>query len=158
MAKIPYKHYFLVLIAGIIFAVLNQGFGYLVWEYLFGDQIKNIQGLWRDMNSAEVRNLPPIASLIAGLAVACLVSKIPLSEKCCCPYMRGICIGFKIFLIAGLANAIMWYAYSPIPKVVFNASVIHHLLSFVLGTVVVSRIVGESAGWCETSGSKSKKK
>ncbi|MDX1949788.1 MAG: hypothetical protein SFT90_04740 [Rickettsiales bacterium] len=135
-------------LAILAFAVIGTAIAYGVWEvFKSGWNTKELKHMWRPQ-SAPHWQFMPVAHLFQAIIFVCLYKCLGKALSCCpCPFMRGGKFGFKIWLIASLADAPFWFIAEKINTNVIAISLIDTFLTFVIGGAIASKILGNI--WCE---------
>lgn len=135
-----------ILVAGIIYAVIAQISGFLVWGNLFENDIKATMSLWRAPDDPLMMYGLIIGNLVTGLAAACLFAKFAKGSCCDNPVKTGLCYGFKLWLILGIGQGVAWYGYSPVPVSLLWAVLIHQGIANILGGIIFAFVIKGKMG------------
>lgn len=131
------------IIAGLLYGVVSEIFGMLVYGMLFAGVMRDTAQLWRPMTDPLMTIGMPITDLCAGLLVSLgfvwLNKSIPGTGA-----KKGINFALILFLITRLGGEVMWYTMAPVPFTFVLAGWIHGLAVAVCGGAVLGAVYGKT--------------
>jgi hypothetical protein len=131
------------IIGGVVFGILGEIFGWLIYGACFKDAVTAVSQFWRPMDSLYWRVGMPLVDIFAGLMIAlgfALFYKGIPGEG----IKKGLVFGLILWLMSRVPGELFWYVMSPIPFSLVIAGWIHGILVAAIGGMVLAAIYGKS--------------
>ncbi|MBI2890835.1 MAG: hypothetical protein HYY13_08620 [Nitrospirae bacterium] len=127
------------IVGGLVFGVISELAGWLVYGVLFASAMEQTAGIWRPMDSAYWRIGMPLTDLFSGLMVALgfavLHKGIPGEGA-----KKGVIYGLILWLITRVAGELFSYSMLPVPFTVVVAGWTHGLIVALVGGAALGAI------------------
>ncbi len=130
-------------VAGVVWGIIGQFFGWLVYGVLFAAYWDKTSSFWRPMESLYWKLGMPLTGIFSGLLVALayaiLYKGIPGTGA-----TRGLVFGLILWFVSRVPGELFWYVMSPVPFMLVIAGWLHGLIVGVLGGLALGAIYSKS--------------
>jgi len=131
------------IVGGIVFGIIAEILGWLVYMVLFGKWVEQSSHLWRPFESLYWRVGMPLTDLLLGLMMALgyalLYKGIPGTGL-----GKGVAFGLIMWLISRVPGELFMYVMTPEPFILVIAGWLHGIITMVLGGLAIAAIFGKS--------------
>jgi hypothetical protein len=131
------------IIAGVVWGIIAEVLGILVYGVLFAAWWDPTSPIWRPMSSLHWKLGMPLADLFGGLMAALgfavLYKGIPGTGV-----RRGLIFGLILWFVCRVPGELYWYVMCPAPFMLVIAGWLHGLLLGILGGTAIAAVYGKS--------------